>query len=205
MNIKKLVLLGLIIYVVVAGAVLVYGFFVSEPDPEISPAQALLILNTDAQNGIAVRTNQIVDQIASSGNGSDTPDKVTPPKSKDSNDNSTASTTGSTNKKTTTTTKPEPKKACGAGGGCTVAQVSTHNTQGNCWVMYGGKVYNVTAYANAHPGGAGAFDASTCGTDITAQLQGSASSSSLGGRTKNHPSSAYSQLSNYYIDDVVSG
>jgi hypothetical protein len=55
---------------------------------------------------------------------------------------------------------------------------------------------------NIHPGGAGAFDSTTCGSDITAQMQGTASSSSIGGKKKNHPQSAYNTLNSYFIANL---
>lgn len=59
-------------------------------------------------------------------------------------------------------------KIVGGAGGITLslAEVSKHNNAGDCWVVISGKVYDVTRYANLHPGGAGAIDA-YCGQDMT--------------------------------------
>lgn len=103
---------------------------------------------------------------------------------------------GSTQKNETKTSK------CKNGQKCTLAEVSTHNTSSDCWVIYESKVYDVTSYANSHPGGARAFDTSTCGDDIAAQIDGQASSDSLGGRSKNHSMGDLSELSNFYVGDL---
>jgi cytochrome b involved in lipid metabolism len=47
-----------------------------------------------------------------------------------------------------------------------IAQVATHNTAANCWIVLDGKVYNVTEWISKHPGGARAIT-SRCGTDAS--------------------------------------
>lgn len=34
------------------------------------------------------------------------------------------------------------------------AEVAKHNTTSSCWIVIGGKVYDVTPYLERHPGGA---------------------------------------------------
>ena len=48
-----------------------------------------------------------------------------------------------------------------------LAQVASHASASDCWVVVSGKVYDVTSYASIHPGGAQAIT-NLCGTDATA-------------------------------------
>lgn len=49
----------------------------------------------------------------------------------------------------------------------TMADVSKHNNQNDCWTTVNGKVYEVTKWISEHPGGAKAI-ISLCGTDGSA-------------------------------------
>ncbi len=82
--------------------------------------------------------------------------------------------------------------------GYTIAQVATHNTQANCWIIISGKIYNVTSFISQHPGGASAI-ISRCGTDATTVFN----SNSGGGH--NHSSYARSLLLTYYVGPVGTG
>lgn len=94
-----------------------------------------------------------------------------------------------------------PPPACGqAGGTCTAAQVATHNSQGNCWMTYGGKWYVVTSYVSTHKGGASVFNSTTCGQDVTPYMNGSASTA---GKRHTHSSSAYNTLKSFTGGPVV--
>jgi hypothetical protein len=96
---------------------------------------------------------------------------------------------------------PPPAPACGSvGGTCTTAQVATHNSSGNCWVIYSGYYYVVTSYVNAHPGGTSVFNSTTCGHNITSYLNGSASTA---GKQYGHSSAAYSKLNTFKYGPVI--
>ncbi len=51
----------------------------------------------------------------------------------------------------------------------TAAQVATHNSAANCWVIVSGGVYDVTEYIPYHPGGASKISR-RCGRDITSDF-----------------------------------
>ena len=210
MNIKRIVLFSLAFYVIGAMTVLFIGFFFGEPNPGVDPAQSLLQLNSDAQDSIASRTNEQVDQIAQTESDDETPAKVAPPtevadttQAAADPGTTTPTPTPTPDPTPTPTPDPTPTPACGSGGTCTVAGVAAHGSQSDCWVMMGSKAYSVTSYVNQHNGGSGAFDSSTCGHDITAQMNGTASSNSLGGKTKNHSQGAYNTLNSYFIANIA--
>lgn len=46
------------------------------------------------------------------------------------------------------------------------AELPSHNTKGNCWIGYRGRVYNITAVFGTHPGGDGTM-LPYCGKDAT--------------------------------------
>ena len=46
-------------------------------------------------------------------------------------------------------------------------EVAKHNTAGDCWVVLGGKVFDLTAFSPSHPGGS-ALVTDLAGTDGTA-------------------------------------
>lgn len=109
-----------------------------------------------------------------------------------------APTTTTTPKPSTVT--PSPAPSCGSPGGiCSAAQVASHNTAANCWVIYNAGYYIVTSYVKAHPGGTAVFNSSTCGKDITSYLNGSAATA---GAQHRHSTSAYNTLNSYYVGKV---
>jgi len=77
----------------------------------------------------------------------------------------------------------------------TMAELAKHNSTSDCWLLISGKIYNVTSYLQAHPGGV-AVIAPTCGTDATAAYD------TKGGRGNSHSANATSLLANYYIGDL---
>ena len=48
----------------------------------------------------------------------------------------------------------------------TAAEVATHNTEADCWVIVAGRVFDVTAYLPKHPGGKQLVSRSA-GQDVT--------------------------------------
>lgn len=75
-------------------------------------------------------------------------------------------------------------------------EISKHNSRTDCWLIISNKVYNVTSFLNAHPGGAGVI-ALFCGKEATLAFS---TKDLVPGR--NHSSTAYSLLANYYIGDL---
>lgn len=73
-------------------------------------------------------------------------------------------------------------------------ELAKHNSANSCWLLVSGKIYDVTSFINAHPGGAKEI-LPTCGTDATAAY------ASRGG-TGSHSSSATAMLADYYIGDL---
>ena len=75
-----------------------------------------------------------------------------------------------------------------------MTEIIKHNSRSDCWLLISGRVYNITSYIVAHPGGASII-VSTCGTDATQAYN-----------TKNgagpHSGNAHSLLAAYYIGDL---
>jgi len=69
-------------------------------------------------------------------------------------------------------------------------EIAKHNSTQDCWLIINSKVYNVTSYLSAHPGGVSAI-APYCGQDGTAAFN------TKGG--SGHSSYANSLLASYYI------
>jgi hypothetical protein len=59
-----------------------------------------------------------------------------------------------------------PTAAATVAAGYTMAQVKANKSASKCWSVINEKVYDLTAWINAHPGGEGAI-ISLCGTDGT--------------------------------------
>jgi hypothetical protein len=59
-----------------------------------------------------------------------------------------------------------PTAAATVAAGYTMAQVKANKSAAKCWSVINGNVYDLTAWINAHPGGAGAIT-SLCGIDGT--------------------------------------
>lgn len=216
MKIKQLVLISLIVFTIGFGGVLIADYFL--------PANAKLGggTNGSAANLGATGTEQVAQNgtpvvtpggSSSSSNGgaspstspagggssagSPTPATSSAAKPSTSSAAPATSSTPKTSTSTTPTPSTPPAPACGsAGGTCSAAQVATHNTAGNCWVIYNNSYYNVSSYVNAHPGGTAVFNSSTCGKNITTYMTGSASTA---GARHAHSNSAYNTLASYRI------
>ncbi|MDO8593212.1 MAG: cytochrome b5-like heme/steroid binding domain-containing protein [bacterium] len=89
---------------------------------------------------------------------------------------------------------PPPPKPAGPAP-LSAAGVAKHSLAGDCWLIVSGKVYDVTSYLSAHPGGAGTI-VPYCGQEATQAF-----------RTKDvgrpHSSYAESLLGDYYAGDLV--
>ncbi|OGI15394.1 hypothetical protein A3K63_05705 [Candidatus Micrarchaeota archaeon RBG_16_49_10] len=73
-------------------------------------------------------------------------------------------------------------------------ETAKHGSQDDCWLIIGGKVYDVTSFISLHPGGAGEI-IFYCGKEATNAFN-----------TKNqgspHSSNAQAMLGDYYIGDL---
>ena len=74
-------------------------------------------------------------------------------------------------------------------------EVSKHNNISDCWIIVNNKVYDISGYASAHPGGTRNI-ADSCGKESTQAYD------TKGGRGQSHSSSAQSQLDQYYVGDL---
>ncbi|MFA5987061.1 MAG: cytochrome b5 domain-containing protein [Candidatus Paceibacterota bacterium] len=72
-------------------------------------------------------------------------------------------------------------------------EVSKHSNASDCWLIVGGKVYDVTKYLNAdlHPAGSDAITP-YCGQDVTQTFEST------------HSQKAWNILNNYYLGDLSS-
>ncbi len=211
MKLKRLVTICLSAFVFSTITILVMGLWVVPQDSknktageaQPSPAtnqQTAADNNPTPSPATPAPTNTTQSPAPSNGSTNST----TQPKSGGSTSNnksSTPSSGGGSSSSGGGTSTPSPSQpACGSPGGtCSAAQVASHNSQGNCWVIYNGSYYIVTSYVNQHPGGTSVFNSSTCGHDITGYLNGSQSTA---GQRKNHPGSAYTILNSYKVGPV---
>ncbi|KAK6141837.1 hypothetical protein DH2020_000608 [Rehmannia glutinosa] len=72
----------------------------------------------------------------------------------------------------------------------TLAEVSEHNTNKDCWLVIGGKVYDVTKFLEDHPGGDEVLVSST-GKDATDDFE-----------DVGHSASAKAVMEEFYIGDI---
>ncbi|XP_047329709.1 cytochrome b5 [Impatiens glandulifera] len=73
-----------------------------------------------------------------------------------------------------------------------LADVSQHNTPKDCWLVIGGKVYDVTKFLEDHPGGDDVLLSAT-GKDATDDFE------DIG-----HSSSAKAMMDEYYVGEIDS-
>ena len=76
----------------------------------------------------------------------------------------------------------------------TVDEVAVHNTLSNCWIIVSQKVYDVTSYIKAHPGGSRTI-VNTCGKEAT-------SAYNTRGGTGTHSGNANAMLTDYFIGNI---
>ncbi|KAM7496215.1 hypothetical protein LguiA_020629 [Lonicera macranthoides] len=74
----------------------------------------------------------------------------------------------------------------------TLAEVSNHNTNKDCWLLIGGKVYDVTKFLEDHPGGDEVLLTAT-GKDATDDFE-----------DVGHSTSARSMMDEFYVGDIDS-
>ncbi len=74
-------------------------------------------------------------------------------------------------------------------------EVSKHNAISDCWIIVNSKIYDISGYASAHPGGVRNI-ASSCGKESTQAYD------TKGGRGSPHSASANQMLAQYYIGDL---
>jgi cytochrome b involved in lipid metabolism len=75
-----------------------------------------------------------------------------------------------------------------------LTEVATHNTAADCWVVIASKVYDVTRYISAHPGGSVILEG--CGKEATTLFD------TKGGLGTTHSSFAHSLLGSFYLGDL---
>ena len=75
-----------------------------------------------------------------------------------------------------------------------IIEISKHNSLKDCWLIINNKIYNVTNYLSAHPGGVGTISP-YCGKEATQAF------ATKGGGSP-HSGFAAGLLNNYYIGDL---
>jgi len=85
-----------------------------------------------------------------------------------------------------------------ASAGVTVldfVEVAKHNTEANCWIIVNNKIYDISGYASAHPGGTRNIT-NYCGKESTTAFD------TKGGNRGSHSVYANSLLDQYYVGDL---
>lgn len=77
----------------------------------------------------------------------------------------------------------------------TLEEIALHDNKDDCWLAIKGKVYDVTAGIEKHPGGEAILEG--CGIDATELF----TTRPMGSGTEHSPE-AYSYLENYYLGDL---
>lgn len=109
--------------------------------------------------------------------------------------NTKASTNAITPTPTPSVTPTPTKNSNSTSVSLTTAEIATHNTSSNCWIIVSNKAYNVTNYLVSHPGGVSVIT-NFCGKEATNAFQ------TKGGKGKDHSTSAYNLLNNYLVGSV---
>ncbi len=75
-----------------------------------------------------------------------------------------------------------------------MTEIAKHNSRSDCWLLINNKVYNVTSFLSAHPGGASTITPH-CGQEATQAFN----TKDIG---RPHSGTAASMLASYYIGDL---
>lgn len=70
-------------------------------------------------------------------------------------------------------------------------EVKLHHTEGDCWIIIEGKVYDVSTYMDDHPGGKEIFIENSNGKDATEEYENA-----------DHTRRAKQMLKNYYVGEL---
>ena len=89
-----------------------------------------------------------------------------------------------------------PRKA--APGPRDLLEVARHSSEGSCWLVLHGKVYDVTKFVPFHPGGSAILEG--CGKDATRLFETRPMGSGTG-----HSSYAREKAKTYYLGGVQQG
>lgn len=98
-----------------------------------------------------------------------------------------------TNKNASTSTASNQPSGGNNTAKYTAADVAKHNSQGDCWTIVNGSVYDITDFTSKHPGGKEILQA--CGKDATEIFNGMSSSV----RSRAHSAEAANILNQYKI------
>ena len=71
-------------------------------------------------------------------------------------------------------------------------EVKAHSTDGDCWIIVRGKVYNVSDYMASHPGGADIILENANGKDATEEYDNA-----------DHTKRAREMLNKYYVGELA--
>ncbi len=73
-----------------------------------------------------------------------------------------------------------------------IDEIKAHSTNGDCWIIIRGKVYDVSKYMDSHPGGFDIILENANGKDATEEYDDA-----------DHTKRAKEMLNKYYIGDLV--
>lgn len=156
----KILFLIIPIVVLLAGAGLGVAYFKHEQNEkkDAVPASDIVVPEDSASKN----TNE--DKTADKSSNANVAATNTATKTSTTTSTNTNTKPSNTNTSTPAPTNTAPTKQPGT---YTVAEVQAANTASKCWTVIRGKVYNLTSYLNAHPGGK-ANIMQVCGKDGTA-------------------------------------
>lgn len=86
------------------------------------------------------------------------------------NKQTTDSTSGASTSGASTSTASTPSPSASGSNTFTMSDVALHATEGDCWTVVNGRVYDLTTWVARHPGGARPI-VSMCGKDSSAGFE----------------------------------